>query len=444
MRNCLLTLFTLLFSLSLFSQEEKYSFSLEEAIAYALEHNRDAVNASYDIAAAKKQKWETTTDGLPQISASIDYQNFLQQPVTLFDTDGDGIDEAFTFGTKQSVDAFARLDQQIFDGSYIVALQSAKVFLEISKNAKIKTDQEVRKAVIDAYGNVLLAEESVAILTNNQKVLQKNVDETQKIFENGLAEEEDLEQLQITLATVTNNLRNTQRLKDIAYKFFNIALGIELNAEVRLTEKLENLAVKNISENLIEESFAFENNIDFKIAKNNTKTQELLLKLEKSKALPTLNAFINGGYQSFSDDFTFLDGDQEYFGTSLVGVNLSIPIFSSGKRIAKTQRAKIELEKSKNDLFYMEQNIQLQVENAKSEYQFSIENYLTSKKNLQLAERIENKNQIKYAEGIATSFELRQAQTQLYSIQQEYLQAMLDVINNKATLETLINKDINN
>ncbi|NER13073.1 TolC family protein [Leptobacterium flavescens] len=423
------------------AQEKKLSFTLDEAITYALENNRAAINADRDIDAAKKQKWETTATGLPQISAKIDYQNFLKQQVTLFDTNGDGIDEEFTFGTRQSVNAVATLEQLLFDGSYLVGLQSAKVFLEISKNAKVKTDLEVRKSVIDAYGNVLLAEESVAILTNNQAVLQKNVNETQKIFENGLAEEEDLEQLQITLANVTSNLNNTKRLRDVAYKLFNITLGIELDAEVTLTEKLEALAIQNINENLNSAPLSLESNIDYKIADNNKRSQELLLKLEKSRALPTLNAFVNGGYQGFSDEFTFLDSGQRYFGSSLIGVSLNIPVFSSLQRSAKTQRAKIELEKAKTDLEDTEQRLRLQLVNAKSNYQFAIEQYLTSKKNLELAERIERKNQVKYSEGIATSFELRQAQTQLYTTQQEYLQAMLDVINNKAELETILNSD---
>ena len=76
---------------------------------------------------------------------------------------------------------------------------------------------------------------------------------------------------------------------------------------------------------------------------------------------------------------------------------------------------------------------------AKNDYQYAIEKYQTSQQNLALAERIENKNQIKFSEGIATSFELRQAQTQLYDAQQELLQSMLEVLNAKAALETLLN-----
>ena len=119
---------------------------------------------------------------------------------------------------------------------------------------------------------------------------------------------------------------------------------------------------------------------------------------------------------------------------------INIPIFSSLKRSASTQRAKIALEKAKTQLTEAEEQIRLQLESAKSDYILAIEEYDTSKENLKLAERIENKNQIKYSEGLATSFELRQAQTQLYSTQQEFLQSMVDVINSKTELETIINQ----
>ncbi|MDH7913393.1 TolC family protein [Winogradskyella sp. SYSU M77433] len=439
-----LILFICIITTSLsFSQEQPTSFSLQEAIDYALENNRTAINAAKDIDAAEKQKWETTASGLPQLSASVDYQNYLKQQVQLIPAEFFGGQAGefaeVTFGTKQSVTAFATLNQKVFDGSYLVGLQSAKVYLEISKNAKIKTDLEVRKAVIDAYGNVLLAEESVQILERNIDVLEKNLYETNKIFENGLEEEESVEQLKITLSGVKSNLNNTTRLKTLAYQMLNITLGRDINAELILSDSLESLTEENISLSLLEVDANPENNIDFLIAENDKKSKELLLKLEKSKALPTLNAFLNGGYSGYSDEFTFAKSSQDWFGSSLFGLNLSIPIFSSGMRSASTQRAQINLEKSQTDLTETEQTIKLQIASAKSDYQFAIEDYQNKQENLKLAERIENKNQTKFFEGIGSSFELRQAQTQLYTAQQELLQAMLDVINTKAELETALN-----
>jgi len=431
----------------MFSQETIQSFSLQDAIDYALEHNRTAKNASRDIEAAKQQKWETTATGLPQISADIGYQNFLKQQVqvipAIFFGGTPGEFAEVTFGTRQNISTTATLSQKLFDGSYLVGLQSAKVFLEISKNAKVKTDLEVRKAVINAYGNVLLAEQSILILERNKVVLEKNLNELTKIYENGLEEEESVEQLQITLSGVESSLSNTMRLKTLAYQMLNITIGLDVYHKTKLTDTLENLTAKNMSLELLNTKPSIESNIDYLIAKKDKKAKKLLLKLEKSKALPTLNAFINGGYSSFSDRFTFTEKDQRWFGSSLVGVNMSIPIFSSLGRSAATQRAKINLSKSEDDLIETEQKLQLQIASAKSDYQFAVEDYDNKKQNLSLAERIEQKNQIKFFEGIASSFDLRQAQTQLYSAQQEYLQAMLDVINKKAALETVLNT-INN
>ncbi|WP_299098546.1 TolC family protein [uncultured Winogradskyella sp.] len=431
-----------------YSQELSQNLSLQEAIDFALENNRSAINAARDIDAAKQQKKETTATGLPQISASIDYQNFLKQQISVIPAEffggTPGTYEEVVFGTKQSMTAFATLNQKIFDGSYLVGLQSAKVFLEISKNAKIKTDLEVRKAVIEAYGNVLLAEESIQILERNIEVLDKNLFETEKIYQNGLGEEESVEQLQITLSGVKSNLNNVERLKTLAYQMLNITLGLDIYNDLVLTDNLETLTNENISLSILEADNNPEATIDYLIAENDKTSKELLLKLEKSKALPTLNAFINGGYSGFGDDFNFTKKSQDWFGSSLFGVSLDIPIFSSGMRNASTQRAKINLEKAETELTETEQRIKLQIASAKSDYQFAIEDYENKKQNLNLAERIETKNQTKFFEGIGSSFELRQAQTQLYTAQQELLQAMLDVINTKATLETALNTTILN
>lgn len=427
-----------------YTQEQPISFSLNEAIAFALKNNYSVINADRDVLDAKKQKWETIADGLPQISGAISYQNQLKQPISLIPAEffgGEpGTFQAITFGQPQQVSATATLSQQIFDGSYIVGVQATKTFLNYSANNKEKTDLEVRKAVVEAYGNVLLAQETVAILEKNLATLEKNLFETTKIFENGLGEEESVEQLQITLSSVDNQLKNAIRLKGITLQMLNLVMGIEIDSPTQLTENLDDLAIKQIDLDLLESPFSLENNVDYKLANNLNEQRFLELKLAKSRALPTLNAFVNYGSSSFSDSFDFLSGNPEWFNSSIMGFDLNIPIFSSFKRSASTQRAKIALEKAKTQLTEAEEQIRLQLQQAKSDYILAIEQYETSKQNLGLAERIENKNQIKYFEGLASSFDLRQAQTQLYTAQQEYLQSMVEVINTKTKLETILNQ----
>ncbi|MGB3150875.1 MAG: TolC family protein [Maribacter sp.] len=426
-----------------FAQEQTYSFTLQEAIDFALENNYSAINADRDVLDAQKQKWETIATGLPQINAAVSYQNqLIQQVVQLPGEIAGGEPGTFVevvFGQPQQVNAAATLRQQLFDGSYIVGVQATKAFLSYSANNKEKTEQEVRKAVVEAYGNVLLAEESVLILERNKETLEKNLFETTKIYENGLGDEESVDQLQITLSSIENQLKNAIRLKDITHQMLNLMMGIALDAPTKLEENLDNLAQKQIDLGLLESDLTIENNVDYKLINNLNEQRYFEWKLAKSRALPTLNAFATYGGLSFGDEFSFLDNGQQWFEFSTIGVDLNIPIFSSLKRSASTQRAKIALEKAKTQLTEAEEQIRLQLENARSNYTLAIEQYETFKNNLDLAERIENKNQIKYFEGIASSFELRQAQTQLYTAQNEYLQSMVEVINRKTELEIILN-----
>lgn len=438
-------LITLLFASFMQAQEKKenYSFSLDQAINHALTNNRAAINAGRDIEMAKKKKWETTASGLPQINGLVSYQNNFKLQTSVIPAEFFGGQPGefaeVTFGTKHNATGSLSLSQLLFDGSYIVALQASKTYLEFYQNYKKKTDTDVREMIINSYGNVLLADESIQILKKNKTILEKTLFDTDQTYKNGLIEEENVEQLKITLASVNSNLNYVTRLKDIALKMLKLNLGIEIEDELVLTDKLDALAITNLDTSIINSDFKATSNINYVISQNFVDQKTLELKLEKSRALPSLSAGLNFGYNTFGDKFTFLNSDQRYFNFSNLGVNLNIPIFSSFARSARAQQAKIGLDKAKTDLTETEQRLKLAYQNAKSDYEFSIEQYNSSKESLRLAERIEKKQQIKFKEGLSSSFDFTEAQRQLYTSQQNYLQTMVDVINKKAALEKITN-----
>ncbi|MEC8682675.1 MAG: TolC family protein [Bacteroidota bacterium] len=430
------------------TEVESYALSLQEAITYGLENSYDAKNALTDVEIALKQKWEVIAQGLPQISGEVTYQNqFIQPtsfiPAVVFDPSADPGDFIpVQFSQKQNASAVATWNQLIFDGSYIVGVQSAKTLLQISENAKVKTDLEVKQAIIEAYGNVLLAQESVAILQKNIETVNKNLNDTQKIFENGLGEEEDVEQLQITALGLETHLNNTVRQLAIAYDMLKLTLGIPIDSKLMVTDELEDLTMQYYDLNLLTQDINPEQNIDYRIAQDQTNLAETEVKLEKSKALPRLSAYLNYGAAGASNSFTFLSDEQRYFEQSILGVSLTVPIFSSGMRAAKTAQKELAYQQSLEDLERARNQVKLQIATARNDYQFALDNFATQEKNLDLAERIENKNSIKFFEGIASSFELSEAQTQLYHAQQDYLQAMYDVIANKAALEKVLDTTV--
>ena len=255
----------------------------------------------------------------------------------------------------------------------------------------------------------------------------KKIDESMKYI-NGLIN--DMESINMVGSNYLNALfilaNNYSGLK-------NHDKSIEINLKIIELYKNKNAFNQN--------DFTVTNNINYQIASNFQEQRSLELKLEKSKALPSLGAAFNFGYNSFANDFSFADSNQKWNRFSNVSVSLNVPVFSSLGRSAKTQQAKIAFEQAKTQLTQTEQQLKLEYEKAKSEYEFSIEEYATSKSNLSLAERIEKKQQIKFTEGLSSSFDFSEAQRQLYSAQQNYLQSMVNIINKKATLEKLINKN---
>jgi len=434
-------------SLTLFvarAQEVPTKLSLDQALSYAYAHNNQMINAAQDVRDAYAQKWVTIASGLPQIEGGLDYQNQLKRPVSLLPGEFFGGEPGtfipVTFGQKQQMSATATLRQQLFNGSYLVGLQAIKTFIQISALSEIKTKIEVQKAVVNAYTGVLAAQESERIIADNIKQLKATAEETQKMWAQGMVEEEAIEQIQITLANLENQGRNSRRVVIISQQMLNVLLGLELDHHIELTDELAKLAAQELLEPVTEE-FTADKNIDYQLGVNLKEQKRLELKLQKSYSLPSINTFVNYNSSAFADTFAFTQNQQQWFDSSILGVNINMPLFTSLGNAAKTKRAKIAYLKAQNNLTQTQKQVLLQWEQAQSAWTLAMDNYHTAGQNLKLAERIEQKNQIKFKEGIASGFELREAQLQLYGAQSTYLQAMLDLINAKTALETLTIND---
>ena len=433
---------TLLFG-STQAQELLESLTLEEAIAFGLTHNRSIINADREIQKAKKEKWKTIATGLPQISSEVNYQNFLEMPVSLVPAEffggNPGEFSELTFGTEQNMIGSLKMEQLIFDGSYLVGLQATKVYLAISENLFEKTNLEVKKMVINLYSNALLAKYNILFLEKNRASLENNFQEIHQLFRNGFEEEESVEQIQLSLAQANSRLKYAQNLLKIQQDMLKFVIGYPIESPLKLTDELDDIFNEDLYFQTLPNTDNIDNNIDIRIADNTLKSEALKLKLEKSKALPKVNAFINRTYAGNSNEFTFTDGDQKWYGSSLLGLNVQIPIFSSLGRSANTQKAKISLDQAKTQLEETQSKIRIEVNATLNEYQLSIDNYYIEKENLRLAESIEQKNQTKYFEGMIQTFELRMSQLQLYSAQNNFVSAIQKVISNKIELETLLN-----
>ncbi|NCF31425.1 MAG: TolC family protein, partial [Bacteroidetes bacterium] len=397
---------------------------------------------------AKKDRWKTIALGLPQISSEVNYQNFLEMPVSLVPAEffggNPGEFSELTFGTEQNMIGSLKVEQLVFDGSYLVGLEASRVYLSISENLFEKTHLEIKKLITNLYSNALLAKYNILFLKKNKASLEENFEEIHQLFKNGFEEEESVEQIQLSLAQTNSRLKYANNLLRIEEDMLKFVIGYPIDRPLKLADELDDIFNEDLYFVTLPNPDDIQNNIDIRIADNNVKAEALLLKLEKSKALPKVNAFINRTYTGNSNDFTFADSDQKWYGSSLLGLNVKIPIFSSLGRNASTQKAKISLDQAKTQLEETQAKIRIEVNAVMNDYQLSIDNYYTEKENLRLAESIEQKNQTKFFEGMVQSFELRMAQLHLYTAQSNFVAAIQKVITNKLALETLLNQSNTN
>ena len=341
-----INLFLILTLLTSFArgQDLPESLTLEEAITFGLKNNSAIVNADLEIQKAYKEKWKTLAIGLPQISAEANYQNFLERPVSLVPAEFfGGIPGEFselTFGTRQNLIGTVKLEQLIFDGSYLVGLEAIKVYLNISENLFEKTTLEVKKLTVTTYTSVLLAEYNVSFLEKNIAKLEGNLTEVHQLFKNGFEEEESVEQIRLTLSSINSQLKYAKNFIKITKEILKFVIGYPLDQKLVLSSGVEDIFSEASLLTDKPDAVIIINNIDIQIAENKMKSDALLFKLEKSKSLPKLRAFINGTYTGNSNEFTFTENSQKWFGSSLGGGETQYSYFQFAGKICKYSKSK--------------------------------------------------------------------------------------------------------
>ncbi|MFT6844094.1 MAG: outer membrane protein [Flavobacteriales bacterium] len=419
------------------------SFSLAQARQHALEHNYQSKNAAYDVASAQRKIKETIAIGLPQITGKASYNNFIKQPVQLIPAEFFGGNEGefseIIFGTKQNASGEIMATQLLFDGSYIIGLQATKAFLTLSKNKQRLSNLEVQEAVTNAYHMVLVAEDNVQLLESSLSKIKSLWRETQAIYDNGFVEESDVDQMAITFKNIENRHHNAGVQVTVARQMLNFQLGINLESTIVLTDNIANLAKTQSDQGFFQSTFDVSQNANYQLANTNLQLKHLQFKNQKAQFLPQLSLFATHQENSFGNDFNFLSNEAKWFPTTMVGVNLNVPIFSSGMKRQQVKQAHIETLKAEQSLKQASQAAELQMLTAKAEYNNALAIYENETQSLRLAEKIKDKTTIKYQEGISSSFELTQAENQYLTTQGQYIQATFNLLSSKNKLDKVLN-----
>ncbi len=441
--------------------EQLKTFTLKEAKEYALSNNIQVANAKLDIKIAKEKIWETTAIGLPQISSELSYNQYLDIPTQLMPDfispavigvnqgifgltpvvpipEGDQFFEV-QFGQKHNASGGITASQLIFNGEYIVGLRAAKIYKSLSEQGLEKTEKSIIETVSQTYYLVLVAIENRNILSKSLENIEKTLLETETMYNTGFIEETDLDQIKLTYTTIKNSLNSLNRQVEISYNLLKFQMGLDLNEKIELSDNIESLIKNSNSEFLSANNFVLENNIDYKLIETQEKLSLLSLRRQQAMFLPTISMFYSHQQNAMRNEFNFFNNNEKWFPTSIIGASMTIPIFGSGMKISKIKQAKLDFIKSENNKKLVAESLKMEYTQAKYKYTDALDNFLSEKTNLELAEKIYSKNTIKYAEGAVSSLELTQIQNQYLTTQSKYFQSIYNLLNAKLTLDKILN-----
>lgn len=439
MRNILFVALILFSSVSIRAQQTSpgrtFKFNLQECLEYAYENQDSLKNAKLDIQKANYAVKETIGSGLPQLSASADFQDFLKIPTTLLP--GEFFDEPGTFipvkfGVKYQSSAGVSISQLLFSGSYIVALKGAKTYKELSVRNFNRTKIATNIAVTKAYYQVLVSNEQLRLLDANVTQLGQQVKETTELNKQGFAEKIDLDRIKVIYNNLLTTRENTERLLVLSNQLLKFQIGMTVTDSLEVEEKIVDV-VFDSNTPLEVDTTAYQNRIEYGLLETQRKLSDLNLQRLKSEYLPTLSAFGSSTYQYQADRFGDLF-DHKYPNT-VVGLQLNIPIFSGFQRKYRVKQAEVDLEKSDNILNTAKNGILLQQEQARITYQNGVKSLKNQQANMELSREVLRVSKIKYQQGVGSSIEVTQAQTELEQSENNYIQALYDALISKVDLE---------
>jgi outer membrane protein len=413
-------------------------FSLQAAIDYAIKHNPTYLNAELDIKMAKYKKNEVLGLGLPQISASADFKDYFEIPTSLLPGQFFGAPPGtfipVKFGTQYNAIAGGSVSQLIFSSDYIVGLKASKELMQLSEKSLSRTKVETVVAVTKAYYTALINKERIKTLEANIARVKKLFDDTKALNQSGFVEKIDVDRIELTYNNLVTEKEKVVRLIGIAETVLKFQMGYDLKQSINLTDeiKAEQLQDIELAQDL---KVNYDARIEFSLLQSQLNLNNLELKRYKFQFLPTLVAYASYNQQAQRTKFDFADGSQKWYPIGLFGATLSLPIFTGGQRYFRIQQAKINIQKTNNNITQMKSVIEMEISMNSITYKNAYASMMVQKKNKDLALNIYETLKKKYEAGIGSNFEVVTAETTLKESETNYLNAIYDLIIAKTDLD---------
>ncbi len=407
------------------SAQTEMMLSLDSARHYALEHNKNLKNADLGIDEAGLMLRETIAQGLPQINATVDYNNFFGSTASLGDFPGMTIEFNPTSNLSLAV------SQLIFSGSYIVGIQSAKLYEEITRTSFEQTELDILTQVTQAYYLSLVSLEARNIVAVNVENMTDLIEKTRAMVDAGMAEELDYDQLTVQLGMLYDALRAADRQHELALNMLRLQMGLTAEAGIVLTDRLEQLLEDADMGLSMTKAFDLNANPNYRLMTLQTEMAEKQIDMQRAAYLPSLSGFYNYTEKLLKAEFDLQPNH-------VIGLNLSIPVFSSGVRQSQLRQARINHEIARNQKELVGEQLLIQEKQLRFNLNNAMDQYESQRANLEVARRVYENINNKYRQGMLSSLDLTTANNNLLQAENSYISAVLQLLEAQLEMDKLL------
>ncbi|MFZ9589049.1 MAG: TolC family protein [Chitinophagaceae bacterium] len=460
----LLIMAFLLLSISNIQAQKSYKLSAKQAVDLALKNVTELKNLEIDRQIQLSKNKEYVAQAFPQIAGTISTQHFFSIPVTLLPdfispsvyqvlVDNGVRNGAGTpiskpndppqyfpaqFGVPWQSSAGIQFQQLLFQPDLFIAIAATKKAVQLTEANIRVMDDSVKSNVYRAYYSVLIAEKRKSYLETSIKRLQKLKSDQEKLFKNGFAEKLDIDKTQVSLNNLTSTNNQIERLIEIGYASLKFALAIDQKDSLQLTDELSEESVKK---DLLEmTNFKYTDRDEIQLLNVVKDLQNLDVKRNKLSYVPTIATYFNYSRNALGQEFNLFNFKDKWFKASVWGINMSVPIFDAGQKGQRIRQAKLNLEKTSNTIENLQRAIDLQLSASSILFKNALLTLDVQDQNVALAEKVYNTTLKKYEQGLGSSFELLQTETELENAQSNYFQALYDAVTAKIAYTKALGK----
>lgn len=436
--------------------QKKYELTVKQAVDLAYQNVIELKNAKLDYKIQQAKNKEIEGQALPQISGNISANHYVKLPTILFPQSDQSIYDvlvrenlipsgtkappptysAFSFQQPWNFAMGATVQQLLFQPDVFVGLQARKTSLEYNQSLIDQAKDKIKDSAYKRYYAILIAQKQLFFLNEGMQRLQKLYHDDSLMFQNGFAERLDLDKVQVQLNNLITTKNMVESAVNLSYAALKFALGISQKDTVVLKD---DLTIESLKEGILNDNFKYEDRAEVRTLNRLQDLQKLDVKRNKIGYLPTValagNYSVNGmGQKFFTRPGTF------WYKSAYIGLNVNVPVFSGFQRKYKIEESQLTLEKLNNTVENIKQAIDFEQVATKESLTTALSNLDVQQRNLELAQKVYNATKLKFEQGLGSSFEVLQSDTDYQTAQANYFNALYNATVAKISYQYSVGK----